>query len=276
MRLWLEKVDGTPGTEWKTDDLLATAEELGAFHARSVGVAGADHEWFCRPLLEQAALQERIAVVDRAVRAWGASDAVRPILSARTDLASYIAHLARDLKKAFDQLRLSYDLWKAGNGALGHLPPPGTPVSGLVVVPEPLYFVNHAAFRAGLPEVPFDVSPMYGERCWKPAARAGRCRATRCRTPPSTPCGSGTEIGSWRRRPRRAVQVRHWSVERCEVSMSGGAPMSSECPGQTLDRRILTAPGAEHQRDPGHCRGHPTVQRLIVARRSLGKTPAEL
>jgi hypothetical protein len=128
--------------------VLAQLEQLRPIGAQVTG----EVEWKKGSKTVDAA----VAAVDQLVLVEVKS--VRPILSARTDLASYIAHLARDLKKAFDQLRLTYDLWKAGNAALGHLPPPGTPVSGLVVVPEPLYFVNHAAFRAGLPEVPFNVA----------------------------------------------------------------------------------------------------------------------
>lgn len=67
--LWLEHVGGTPGTDWKADDLLATVEEVGAFHARSLDSVGADREWYCRPFLEQAALQERFALIDLVAQA---------------------------------------------------------------------------------------------------------------------------------------------------------------------------------------------------------------
>ncbi|MEU4607627.1 hypothetical protein AB0F43_31970 [Kribbella sp. NPDC023972] len=84
---------------------------------------------------------------------------VRPILSARADFASYTAHLARDIKKAVEQLIDTYDLWKAGNPHLDHLPAYGsTTVSALIVVPEPLYLVNHTAFRATLPPAPFSIA----------------------------------------------------------------------------------------------------------------------
>lgn len=84
---------------------------------------------------------------------------VRPTLSARADFASYSAHLARDIKKAIEQLTVTHDLWKAGNPHLNHLPVYGqSAMSALIVVPEPLYMANHSALRARLPSAPFNIA----------------------------------------------------------------------------------------------------------------------
>ncbi|MEU6275051.1 hypothetical protein ABZ871_21940 [Streptomyces populi] len=85
LRLWLERVDGTPGEAWTARELLDTAESLGGFHARSLRQRPAHQEWWCRPFLEQAALHERFALIDRVADAAANADgAVRRLFRRET------------------------------------------------------------------------------------------------------------------------------------------------------------------------------------------------
>ncbi|MFI0960790.1 hypothetical protein ACH4S8_05155 [Streptomyces sp. NPDC021080] len=88
LRLWLERVDGTPGEAWTAGELLDTAECLGGFHARSLRQRPAHREWWCRPFLEQAALHERFALIDRVAEAATSADpAVRRLFPRETAAA---------------------------------------------------------------------------------------------------------------------------------------------------------------------------------------------
>ncbi|MEV7082802.1 phosphotransferase [Streptomyces sp. NPDC093516] len=75
LRLWLERVDGTPGEAWTARELFDTAEFLGGFHARSLRQPPPPRDWWCRPFLEQAALRGRFALIDRVADAETSADA---------------------------------------------------------------------------------------------------------------------------------------------------------------------------------------------------------
>ncbi|MDO0925048.1 phosphotransferase [Streptomyces sp. TG1A-8] len=85
LRLWLERVGGTPGEAWTAGDLLDTAECLGGFHARSLRSRPAHRPWWCRPFVEQAALQGRFALIERVAEASRSVDpAVRRLFPPTT------------------------------------------------------------------------------------------------------------------------------------------------------------------------------------------------
>ncbi|MFF0341774.1 nitroreductase family protein [Kribbella sp. NPDC004875] len=71
-------------------------------------------------------------------------------------------------------------------------------------------------------------------------------RASGCRTPPSAPCGSGTEIGNWsrRRHPRQTVQVRHSAQS---APTSGNLQLWSVVAVRDADRRTRLAKLAGEQ-----------------------------
>jgi hypothetical protein len=74
LRLWLERVDGTPGDAWTARELLDTAECLGGFHARSLRQPPPHQDWWCRPFVEQGALHARFALIDRVADAATSAD----------------------------------------------------------------------------------------------------------------------------------------------------------------------------------------------------------
>jgi hypothetical protein len=104
LRLWLERVEGTPGDAWTAGELLDTAEFLGAFHARSLGQRPPHRDWWCRPFLEQAALHERFALIERVADAETSADpAVRALF--RPGTATALRALARRHAEAVRTLR---------------------------------------------------------------------------------------------------------------------------------------------------------------------------
>lgn len=74
LRLWLERVEGTPGDAWTARELLDTAECLGGFHTRSLRQQPPHRAWWCRPFVEQAALHARFALIDRVADAATSAD----------------------------------------------------------------------------------------------------------------------------------------------------------------------------------------------------------
>ncbi|MER6693552.1 phosphotransferase [Streptomyces minutiscleroticus] len=104
LRLWLERVDGTPGEAWTARELLDTAEFLGGFHARSLRQPPPFQEWWCRPFLEQAALRGRFALIDRVADAETSADpAVRGLV--RPGTATALRSLARRHAEAIRMMR---------------------------------------------------------------------------------------------------------------------------------------------------------------------------
>jgi hypothetical protein len=79
----------------------------------------------------------------------------RPALDMRLDAVSYTNLLGKDISRAQDQLRTTYDLWRGGLPAFAHLPTDARAVRGLIVVPEPLYLANHSMFEQALRQMPF-------------------------------------------------------------------------------------------------------------------------
>jgi hypothetical protein len=80
---------------------------------------------------------------------------LRPAMDKRLDPVSYSDGLRRDIGKAQNQLRDTYDLWRNGHHAFESLPSDGRPVRALIVVPEPLYLANHTMFGQQLGQMPF-------------------------------------------------------------------------------------------------------------------------
>jgi len=72
----------------------------------------------------------------------------RPVFAARGNADDYRKHLDRDIKRGFEQLEISWRLYK--DGMLGHLPPDLT-VHGFVVTPEPFYLANWTSIHQSLP-----------------------------------------------------------------------------------------------------------------------------
>lgn len=104
IRLWLEKVDGRPGDDWAAGELLDSAEALGGFHARSQRQRSADRTWWCRPFVEQAALQARFTLIERAASAATCADPALRRLFPRTTVTA-LQSLARGHDRAVRTLR---------------------------------------------------------------------------------------------------------------------------------------------------------------------------